>query len=90
MGVDRVGLALPAAGLAVGLLALDDGQTGGSDRAGQPDTELRVPSIETTTRGPGAWSRIQASNSAKPELSLLIFRVPIAVPLGRGHRVAHL
>jgi hypothetical protein len=29
MGVDRVGLALPAAGLAVGLLALDDGQAGG-------------------------------------------------------------
>jgi hypothetical protein len=39
MGVDRVGLALPAAGLAVGLLALDDGQAGGSDRAGQPDAE---------------------------------------------------
>ena len=39
MGVDRVGLALPAAGLAVGLLALDDGQAGGSDRTGQSDTE---------------------------------------------------
>ena len=39
MGVDRVGLALPAAGLAVGLLALDDRQAGGRDRAGQPDTE---------------------------------------------------
>ena len=30
---------LPAAGLAVGLLALDDRQAGGGDRAGQPDTE---------------------------------------------------
>jgi hypothetical protein len=81
MGVDRVGLALPAAGLAVGLLALDDGQAGGSDRAGQPDPEA-AGALDTTTRGPGAWSTIQASNSAKPELSLLIFRVPIAVPVG--------
>jgi hypothetical protein len=47
-----------------------------------PTPKLRVPSIDTTTRGPGAWSPIQASNSAKPELSLLIFRVPIGVPVG--------
>jgi hypothetical protein len=47
-----------------------------------PTPKLRVPSIDTTTRGPGAWSRIQASNSAKPESSLLIFRVPIGVPVG--------
>jgi hypothetical protein len=41
-----------------------------------------VPSIDTTTRGPGAWSMIQANNSAKPELSLLIFRDPIGAPVG--------
>jgi hypothetical protein len=80
MGVDRVGLALPAAGLAAGLLALDDRQAGGRDRACQADAEAAgVPSIDTTTRGPGARSRIQARNSAKPELSLRIFRVPIAL-----------
>jgi hypothetical protein len=39
MGVDRVGGARPAAGLPVGLLALDDSQAGGSDRASQPDPE---------------------------------------------------
>src|SRR5687767_11254724 len=30
-----------------------------------PTPKLRVPSIDTTTRGPGAWSAIQANNSAK-------------------------
>ncbi len=39
MGVDRVGLALPAAGPAVGLLTLDDDQAGGNDCASQPDTK---------------------------------------------------
>ena len=38
MGVDRVGLAPSAASLPVGLLALDNGQAGGSHRAGQADT----------------------------------------------------
>jgi hypothetical protein len=47
-----------------------------------PTPKLRLPSIDTTTRGPGARSPIQASNSAKPELSLPIFRVPIGVPVG--------
>ena len=37
MGVDRVGLAAAAAGLAGRLLALDHRQAGGGDRAGQPD-----------------------------------------------------
>ncbi|MCW2720428.1 MAG: hypothetical protein JWR81_4250 [Pseudonocardia sp.] len=35
MGVEGVGLALPAASLAVGLLALDHHQAGGGDRAGK-------------------------------------------------------
>jgi hypothetical protein len=39
MGIDRVGLALPMSGRAVGLFALDDGQAGGGGRAGQSDTE---------------------------------------------------
>lgn len=38
MGVDRVGLALAASGLAAGLLALDDGETGCGDRAGQSES----------------------------------------------------
>src|SRR4029450_6262553 len=38
--------------------------------------------MDTTTRGPGATSTIQASNSAKPQSSLLILRVPIAMPVG--------
>ena len=37
VGVDRVGLALAAAGLAVGLLALEHQQAGGGGGAGQPD-----------------------------------------------------
>ena len=44
--------------------------------------KLRVPSIDTTTRGPGARSAIQAGSSEKLELLLLIFRVPIGVPVG--------
>ena len=38
MRVDGVGLALAAAGLAAGLLALDDQQAGGVSGAGEPDT----------------------------------------------------
>ena len=33
--------------------------------------------MDTTTRGPGATSTIQASNSAKPQSSLLILHVPM-------------
>jgi len=47
-----------------------------------PTPKLRVPSIDTTTPGPGARAPIQASNSTKPALSLLICRVSIAVPVG--------
>ncbi len=38
----------------VGLLALDDDEAGGRGRAGHPDAKLRVLSIETTSRDPGA------------------------------------
>ena len=64
VGVDRVGLAPPAAGLAVGLLALDhDSQAGGGQRAGQPDRRsCGCPRCDTASRGPGAWSTIQASS----------------------------
>jgi len=84
MSVDRVGLALPAAGLAVGLLRLDDREAGGRDRAGQSDTVAaralhrhHRPRPRRTVDDPGQQLR-------KPELSLLIFRVPIGVPVGRA------
>src|SRR4051794_17717498 len=38
MGVDRVGFALSSTGPAIGLFALDHGQAGGGNRAGQPNT----------------------------------------------------
>src|SRR4029453_3521903 len=82
MGVDRVGLAPSAASLPVGLLALDNGQAGGSHRAGQADTVATSALDGHHHSGPGATSTIQASNSAKPQSSLLILRVPIARPVG--------
>jgi len=62
--VDRVGLSFAAAGRAVGLLTLNEEQTGGGDRTGQPEAVAAGSSIDTTSRGPGACSTIHASSSA--------------------------
>ena len=84
MGVDRVGLAFRRRALRLGCSHSMTVRPAAATARASPTPKLRVPSIDTTTRGPGAWSMIQASNSAKPELSLLIFRVLIAMPVGRA------
>jgi hypothetical protein len=43
-----------------------------------------VPSIDSTSLGPGACSKIQFSAWAWPTLSLLNERVVITAPLGRA------